>query len=204
MRDPARRSHRHAIGDASVLLRAMTGGYLPHGNVADADCVVAFSFGFRLGEGAVVEPGPINSYLATIIESERGRRPVIAQFEIADALQRQTQHQPYARIGSQSDHYLDTRAVAEKAAAVMRSAGWRCAMVVAHPNHLSRADATMKATGVDTVVRPGIKPLWDPESEQVWTRNPFVWVPREVLAIAHYAAKGWLLPPPRRRMGREA
>ena len=174
-----------------VMLPGMTGSYRAHAQENDADCIVAFAFGFRRDAAQAIQPGPINNYLASVVERVRGAMPVIAQFEVDDALKSLGASPTFARIGP-ARLFLDTRAVAERSVEVMRMAGLRSALVVAQPFHMPRAEATLLALGVETVVTVGIEPCWDPASCQPWTRNAHFWRAREVGAIAMYASRGWL------------
>jgi uncharacterized SAM-binding protein YcdF (DUF218 family) len=75
----------------------------------------------------------------------------------------------------------------------MRANGYATALVVAHPNHVARADAVCDTLGMSTVVPDGLASVgFDAQSAQHWTRSQPKWSVRETLAIAYYELVGWL------------
>jgi uncharacterized SAM-binding protein YcdF (DUF218 family) len=177
---------------AAMVGRALTGRYVVHGGTRDADCVVAFSFGQRRAYDGQVDPGEVNLYLANEVTRLGGQRPVIAQFEIDDALRRQGGREADVRVASGNRAFLDTREVAADAATAMSQNGWRCALVIAQAHHVPRADSTLRAAGVETVTPDGLRSAWDRRSRQPWTRGPVAWALREPAAIMYYLLRGWL------------
>jgi len=59
--------------------------YVAHGDIADADCVIGFSFGYRQSESGI-KPGVSNQQIAAYIVKNLNELPLILQFEINDAL----------------------------------------------------------------------------------------------------------------------
>jgi hypothetical protein len=181
------------VGRASTMVgRAISGRYVSHGSTRDADCVVAFSFGQRRAHDGSIDPGEVNRYLADEISRLDGQRPVIAQFEINDALKQHRGFEADVCVTSRNRPYLDTREVAAAAAAAMSENGWRRALVIAQAHHVPRADSTMLAMGVETVTPPGLRSVWDRQSSQTWTRGPVAWAVREPGAVMYYLLRGWL------------
>lgn len=180
------------LGRASTMVgRAISGRYVAHGTIRDADCVVAFSFGQRRAHDGSIDPGDVNRYLADEISRLAGQRPVIAQFEINDALNHRGLEADVS-VTSGNRPYLDTREVAATAAAAMSENGWRRALVIAQAHHVPRADSAMRAMGVETVTPPGLRSVWDRQSSQTWTRGPVAWAVREPGAVMYYLLRGWL------------
>jgi DUF218 domain len=174
-----------------IIKRATTGQYLQHGSVDDADCVLGFSFGYQLTQGEI-RPGQSNNDLAAFIAAHYGHLPKILQFEIADAM---PETQDVFRIERHriAGQYLNTREVAEQACEIIKRQGWSKAILVAHPNHVPRADAICKKLGLDTVTPKGLSVIsFDPNSEQEWTRSAANWAVHEAIAIPNDAAKGWI------------
>ncbi len=175
-----------------IKKRSKTGDYKVHGNVQDADCVVALSFGFRK-DGDKVLPGLSNQDLASFIMVNYGYLPKLLQFEVAACLPAKA-----ARVYRIEEHrkrgaYLDSREVASQAKEIMKQHGWTKALIIAHPYHMPRADAVCQKVGIRTIVPAGLEAIrFDPHSEQQWTRGPEDWPNREAKAIVYYAVKGWI------------
>lgn len=53
--------------------------YSPHGKPEDADCVIAFSFGYRASDSQVM-PGLVNQELAGFIADHYADKPLLLQF----------------------------------------------------------------------------------------------------------------------------
>jgi hypothetical protein len=175
-----------------LLREAVTGEYSKHGDIAEVDCVIGFSFGYRVEKGQAA-PGLSNEGLAKIVERSFTTVPLILQWEIADALA----NPPVAlwRIQSHRERsrYLDTREVACQAREIMKTEAFKTAAVLAHPNHVGRADAVCQKLGISTVVSDGLQGArFDPKSAQPWTRQQPAWSLRETIAIAYYRSFGWI------------
>lgn len=170
------------------LVRRARGLEAPaRGRVAEADALVAFSFG--AGRGASISV--TNRQLAATA-GRRSNLPVLAQGEVALALA--AGGQPVVDIealaresnGLGPADYVDTAAVARAAATVVDAAGWTTVGVVAHPAHAGRCAAICESLGMRAVIPPDI--LWvrfDPRSTQWWTRRRSAWLLRELPVIAH-------------------
>jgi uncharacterized SAM-binding protein YcdF (DUF218 family) len=147
--------------------------------------------------GADVLPGISNQALSAFAYRNCSHLPKILQSEIAAAYARDfprdsaptqivTEHRRKGR-------YLDTRETAEQAWLMMQAHNWRTALVLAHGHHMPRAVAVCQKLGMSTAALPGLEHIpFCPGSEQFWTRNCWLWFPREVGAILHYWRLGWL------------
>jgi uncharacterized SAM-binding protein YcdF (DUF218 family) len=172
-----------------LLRQAVTGRYHRHGTIADADCVVGFSFGYREAAGEVL-PGQSNSLIARFIADHYLSLPLILQWELASALGSSLSKTWTIDRHAAQGVYLDTREVARQAWEIMRAQGYATALVVAHPHHVARADAVCETLGMRTVVSDGLATVgFDAQSAQRWTRSQSV---RETMAIAYYEVVGWL------------
>lgn len=182
-----------------LMSRAKSGEYERHGTLDEADCVVGFAFGC-LVDGTIVRPGLSNVGLAKFIAVSCSGLPVIAQFELADALEEVAGATPNGaeRVYRIERHrnkgeYLDTREVALQAQAIMRQHGWTQPAIVAHPGHMPRVDAICRMIGMNTIAPDGLEVVeFDPDSTQEWTRSAAAWGPHEVVAIPNARKRGWL------------
>jgi hypothetical protein len=181
-----------AVRAVTLIGRAVSGRYLAHGVIRDADCVVAFSFGLRRAQDGSIDPGDVNRHLATQINNLDVRLPLIAQGEIDDALRQQFALEADVRVTSPSGRYLDTHDVVVAATTAMSARGWKRALVIAQAHHMPRADSTMRALGVETVTPAQMPSVWDHRSRQRWTRGRAGWALRETVVVVYYLLRGWL------------
>jgi hypothetical protein len=170
--------------------QAFTGKYHAHGSIKEADCVIGFSFGFRLKNGKII-PGLSNDDLANFIEKHFPDKPYILQFEIADALSKKKKDLFVIRKHRVKGEYLDTSEVALQAIEIMNKHEWHKAAIIAHPFHMPRVDALCQKLGINTIVPDGLSCVrFDPKSEQEWTRDKKTWANREKYVIDFFREKG--------------
>lgn len=182
-----------------LIEQAWTGDYKTKGELAEADCVIGWSFGYR-GKGKNITPGLSNEDLANVIVRHYDGLPKILQWEIADAYIEQNKAKahahPIVRIKKHRKRgkYLDTREVAIQAKEAMRQRGWKTAVLLAHPYHLPRVQEVCDQLGIDWVATADLRGAveFDPQSTQKWTRDSEAWRGYEPLALSLYRAKGWL------------
>ncbi|HUS26299.1 MAG TPA: hypothetical protein VMY99_03060 [Nevskiaceae bacterium] len=188
----------HPLSLGRLIARAGSGNYKVHGSKESVGCVVVPAFGQRQ-EGDRKVPGESNQALARLTRQLFPGVPVIAQWEVDDALREQNDGagapyriEEHAKPGA----YLDTREVVRQAAEMITTGGLDGHVgVLAHPHHMPRADASMGAVlfdGRSTVAVPGVEVPWDEQSSQRQTRSPKDWGTREAVAIGMYAARGWI------------
>jgi hypothetical protein len=174
-----------------LMIVAYTGRYAPKGNTHDADAVLGFGFGGVDQQN----PGASNEDLAAFAyRSFKGKLKVL-QSEIADAYAVLAPDETVYRITEhrQKGKYLDSREVAEQAKIILSKLGAERVAILAHPNHVGRANTVCERLGLSTVVPPGLECVrFDPGSCQKWTRNRGAWIRREVLSIIYYRLKGWV------------
>jgi len=180
-----------------LIEEAFSGDFMVHGDVATANCIIGFSFGYR-GKADNPEPGLSNEDLAQVAIRHYAKLPKIFQGEIATAYEaaRGVESKDIFRITKNrvAGKYLDTREVAVQAKEHMDKKGWKTGVILAHPNHMPRADAVCRELGIETVVTADVKGAveFDPQSTQKWTRNLTAWREYEPEAMELYRLEGWL------------
>lgn len=152
--------------------------YLVHGDPENADCVIGFSFGYRLDNEKII-PGKSNEQIAKLIKNKFPDKKLILQFEIADALLKKVE---YVIEKDPNNNYLSSLDVIKKAKKIMDKNEFKKAIVVTHPGLESRNDYMCTAYGIETVAPEGLEAIeFDQRSEQFWTRNLEAWAKKEVL-----------------------
>lgn len=175
-----------------LLREAVTGIYRRHGTIAEADCLVGFSFGYRT-DGDRPIPGTSNTALASVIAQSYLALPLILQWEVSAALSPQPEHLWRIERHARRRQYLDTHEVARQALGIMREHDYATALILAHPHHIARANAVCLRLGMKTVVPDGLEQVgFDSKSEQPWTRRQPSWSVHETLALAYYNPAGRL------------
>jgi hypothetical protein len=170
--------------------QAITGEYESHGDISEGECIIGFSFGQRVENGQI-KPGLSNEDLAEFIKNLKTDKPLILQFEIADALG--DTELPLFRITEHREKgkYLETSEVAEQTLEIMKAHQWKTAVLIAHPFHMPRVDAVSKKLGISTIVPSGLDIVrFDPKSAQEKTRNKDEWAKLEPVQIFKYVKQG--------------
>jgi hypothetical protein len=160
------------------IVRAAFGHYDAVGNPDEADVIIGHSFGTRTGEGS-----PNRSIAEfTIVHSDG--RPILADRTLVNAFpnrDEQVDHVvegPTSNIVGQGVGAWGTLVEAKK---FMNQEGLGNALMVGHAYHIGRILMQAKKLGIRSIVPANLPRDFDPESEQLWTRWPSMWVPREVI-----------------------
>ena len=168
--------------------------YKIHGDPVTADCILAFSFGY-IQSGEKILPGKSNIQIAEYIQHQLPSIPLIAQFEIADALQSRAV-ELVIREHRTPGKYLGSGEIAAQAFEYMKSKGWKSAVIVTHPALEARNDYACTALGITTIAPAGLDTIeYDEESSQPWTRTPTEWWAREEGIIDTCHKNEWLKKP---------
>lgn len=138
--------------------------------------IVAFSFALR---DAPLEPNPANVALASETVAAGERQPcrtfVVAQWEVARALERSGHPADHVVRPNGDGRYLDSTAVWREAAAILAKQGISAALPVAKPGlHLLRVRSLIRDSGFRLLRTPIGKVPYDrsPLNHQWWTKGP--------------------------------
>ncbi len=148
--------------------------------IDDSQVIIAQAFG-QARDG----PGLSNEALALIVQAhhERYGLPVVAQVEIAEALQ--LLGVPTHTVISAHRYpgkYLDTVEVLRQAKLVCDQNRWGVVTLVSHPHHSGRVQAIAQRLGFKHSFTAVTAPVYDTASTQWWTRGPTRFKLRELIA----------------------
>jgi hypothetical protein len=142
-------------------------------------CIIVLSFGDGLHKH-----GLSNEALAKEAEDYalRADIPVIAQWEVASNIRDpKVVRDPVCMKNGET--YLNTRQVLKRAKEIMEEKRYDAAIFFAHPAHLPRVRFTAWQERIKEARQFELNIPWDKYSTQLWTRNPFLWYPRELLSF---------------------
>lgn len=163
---------------------SFSGDYEPRGDVSSADVVIAHSFG--VGENG--QPGVVNEALADFINERYPHLPALAHESIAVALD----VQPVASLEGDPTNTLGkglgTRGELVQARAYMDKEGLHDALLVGQAFHIGRVAWQACQLDMDVIIPEELPTVFDPHSQQWWTRSQGLWILREALAapVLHY------------------
>jgi hypothetical protein len=175
-----------AIIMATLLLLWPTPSANLLADIQGADVVIGLSFGVT-PKG----PGKSNIALGHIAKKLNKTRniPLILQWEISDTI---PTVKKVGIITSNPNEYLDSYEVLRQSKVICDANGWKTAVILAHPDHLWRCKKIAEKMGVEVLIVDTSNVPYDSASTEVWTKNRFVFLPREILACALYFIRGWI------------
>ncbi|MGF1683939.1 hypothetical protein [Photobacterium minamisatsumaniensis] len=155
-----------------------------------AESILAFAFGNRTLPNGNQLPGPMNEALADAVVEiyHQTRKPVYAQWEIAQAIDKRVPEQHlfaiYPRLTAKGTiDYLCTKGVAERAVELAGGIdNMGKTVVVGFYEHSLRTIDTAKELGIDAYAPAGIElpNNYDKKSGQQWTRDHLTYVMHEI------------------------
>ncbi len=157
---------------------SFSGRYEPRGDIASADVVIGHSFG--IGEDD--QPGASNIALADFINEHYAHLPVLAHKSIAVALDVEPAALLDGEITNMRGKGLGTRGELLQARDYMKREGLRNALLVGQAFHIGRVAWQACMLNMDVIIPEDLPTIFDPESQQRWTRNRVSWRFREALA----------------------
>ena len=162
--------------------------------VADdtVDSLVVFAFGNRIGDDGELQAGPMNEAIAKQAYRFALKHdiPVYAQTEIATQMQAAGMHDVVSidpvTAPDGTVTYLSTAGVAEQVMSKAQAAGEELGTVgvVAFSDHAVRSVLTARKAGMTGAAVPKsmtLPTVYDPESNQPWTRSRAAYLPTDLL-----------------------
>ncbi len=152
--------------------------YEAQGNPADADCLVGHSFGSSIGNGSV------NHQLGVMLLSLAESRPLIADRTLVNALPDGDSHMAHIVEGPTTNmraQGVGTWGTWLGAQQYMEEHELDKPMVIAQAYHLPRVVRQGAKLRITSIVPENLPTDFDKESDQLWTRSPYLWVPINAL-----------------------
>jgi len=139
-------------------------------------------------------PGPINQEMAVRIRefcSEHPGLSILAQGEVGQCLTGLKVQIVVPRQRDRTGKYIDTKDVAQSQYAACKKGNWSRPVLFTWRPHVLRArQVTEKVFGIKVMIPDGLPKRYDKDNSQIWLRNPFVALPRELAARMLYLFKG--------------
>jgi len=158
----------------------------PQGNLSDADCIIALSFG--RGQNT---SGYSNSAIANIVRRllEKRKLPILAQYEIADFFNNGAVYS-FGDISRYWTSWDLLSLIQEKVA----ENNWSKPVLVIHPWQLWRVIHHCRRLNIkEVIIPPGLGHIhFDCHSVQLWTKNSLFWLIREIPGRIYYFKKGMI------------
>lgn len=163
--------------------------YHARGNLADADCVIGFSF------GTSVDKSGVNYQLAERMLNLAGGRPLIADRTFVNAITNGDRRMAQIIEGeitnskAQGTGTWGTRLEAKK---YMDNHGLKHPLVIAQAHNVSRVVRQGAKLGVVSITPAGLPTDFDVRSKQFWTRSIYLWIPINILGSLLLRKRGQL------------
>ena len=160
------------------IIESARGNYYPIGKISDADCVIGHSFGTMTG------PDSVNYALAIYLSERADMRPIIVDRTLADASPKEDEafaHIVEGEISNSVGKGVGTWGTLVESKKFMAVNELSTALMVAQACHIGRVVKQARKLGIESVVPKGLPDMFEPHSDQRWTRSKDMWVPREVL-----------------------
>jgi len=163
--------------------------YEAQGDIAEADCLIGHSF------GTSIDAGSVNHQLAEVMLQNADGRPMIADRTLVDAFPNGNTHMAHVVEGAVTNikaQGVGTWGTLVEAQRYMEENGLNQAMMVAQAYHISRVVKQAAKLGMSSIVPNGLPTDFDKESDQIWTRSPYLWIPFNALGSLILKRRGQL------------
>lgn len=158
------------------IIQSALGNYEVTGLPSEGNCVVGHSFGTLTG------PGSVNQLLAKYIDTYSDGRPIVADRMLVNAFDdTDIDEVVEGQISNGIGQGVGTWGTLLGAKAFMDREGLSTALMVGQGCHIGRISMQAAKLDMATVIPDGLPRIFDPQSEQRFTRSKTMWIPREVL-----------------------
>jgi hypothetical protein len=166
--------------------------YKPVGRPEDADCVVGHSFSTSLAEGSV------NIELANQMLHHSDGRPMIADRMLVNAMpdgdsrMAHVVEGPVTNLNARGVKGVGTWGTLVEALEFMDENGLEAPIMIAQAFHMRRVVKQAAKLGIDSIIPKGLPADFDHDSEQLWTKSLYFWIPMNGLGSLLLRNRGQL------------
>lgn len=156
---------------------------------AEADCLVGHSFGTSTSEGSV------NHLLAGTMLDHADGRPLIADRTLVNAIPNgdsQMAHIVEGPVTNIKAEGVGTWGTLVEAQEYMEENNLVNPMMIAQAYHIRRVVKQAAKLGMTSIVPEGLPSNFDKDSDQIWTRSSYLWVPFNTLGSLLLKKRGQL------------
>ncbi len=163
--------------------------YEAFGNPADADFLLGHSFGTSTDESSP------NYQLAELMLEYSNGRPMVADRTLVNAMPNGDElmahivEGPVTNISAQG---VGTWGTWVEAKEYMEENGLRRPLVLAQAKHIDRAVRQGAKLGITSIVPEDLPTAFDKDSDQIWTRSPYLWIPFNAIGSILLKKRGQL------------
>lgn len=163
--------------------------YEPLGNIDAGDCLIGLSFGTSTGHGSP------NEQLAHQMLDLAVGRPLIADRTLVNAMPNgdtQMAHIVEGEVTDQRMRGVGTWGTLISSLCYMGDNNLFKPIMIAQSYHVSRVVRQAAKLGMPSIVPEGLPTDFDKNSEQIWTRSPYLWIPLNALGSIVLKRRGQL------------
>jgi hypothetical protein len=170
------------------IVSSAFGHYEASGVPDEADVVVGQSFGTSTGRGSA------NRSLAAYIENVAGDRPILADRTLVDAFcdPGRVDEVVEGAVSNTTGTEGGSWGILLRTKQFMEDNKLESQLLVAQRFHVGRVAMQAARLEIPTVIPHDLPDVFDHKSEQWWTRNKALWVPREIIGSFVLRSRGQL------------
>jgi len=163
--------------------------YVAQGNIAEADCLIGHSY------GTSIDTSSVNHQLAGVMQRHADGRPLIADRTLVDAFPNGDTHMAHVVEGMTTNikaRGVGTWGTLVEAQEYMEENGLSQAMMIAQAYHIKRVVKQAAKLGMSSIVPEDLPTDFDKDSDQIWTKSPYLWIPFNALGSLILKRRGQL------------
>ena len=163
--------------------------YESSGNLTDADCVIGHSFATSINSSSV------NRQLANTMLRHADGRPLIADRTLVDAFpegQNEVAHIVEGPVTNIKAQGVGTWGTLVEAKQYMDDNDLSRPIMIAQAFHITRVVRQAAKLGINSIVPDDLPSNFDTNSDQIWTRSPYLWIPFNALGSILLKKRGQL------------
>ncbi|GAC1469614.1 MAG: hypothetical protein NVSMB70_14720 [Chamaesiphon sp.] len=163
--------------------------YRSQGVIGEADCVIGHSF------GTSTDTDSVNNQLAHQILNFDNKLPMIADRTLVNVMpvnENRLAHIVEGEVTNIKAQGVGTWGTLIEAQQYMAENALKSPIMIAQAFHIRRIVMQAAKLGMTSIVPDGLPTGFDKNSEQIWTRSPYLWIPFNALGSILLKKRGQL------------